>query len=210
MQRGRVYTKAEFGRLFMENYQRFFYCALDLVEDHETARDIVGDVTYETWLRIGEITASDPDVNISGYMLNAIRNRSLNVLRHKAVENAYLREALAAKEEISSEPEDRHEEQLRRLQHVMESLEPQTMQIFRMCWFEGKKYKEVAEELGVTVSLVHKKVSKAFAAFRASFGVKTSVLSVTILIAALLIYKIGCISAMQASLHCPRFALFSM
>lgn len=186
MQKGRAYTKTEFGELFIKNYPRFFFCALDLVEDHETARDVVGDVTYETWRRIGEITASAPDVNIAGYMLNAIRNRALNVLRHKAVENDYIREALAAKEEISSEPADRHEERLRRLYQIMEELDPQTMQIFRMCWFEERKYKEVAEELGVTVSLVHKKVSKAFAAFRESFGVKKPLAGVTIFIVVVL------------------------
>lgn len=187
MQRGDVYTKTEFGELFTKNYSRFFYCALDFVEDHETARDVVGDVTYETWRRIGEITATDPGINLAGYMLNAIRNRALNILRHRAVENAYISEALAVKEEIAAEPIDKHEERLQRLWQVMESLDPQTMQIFRLCWFEGKKYKEVAEELDVTVSLVHKKVSKAFAAFRKSFGVKISVVSVTILIAMLLL-----------------------
>lgn len=187
MQDGELYSEREFGELFQSNYSRFFYCALDLVEDTETARDIVGDVTYETWRRMNDIATANADINLVGYMLNAIRNRALNVLRHRAVENAYIREALATKEVATSESADRHEERLQRLAQAIESLDERTMQVFRMCYFDGKKYKEVADELGITVSLVHKKVSKAFATFRKTFGVKITVVGVTILIGMLLL-----------------------
>lgn len=184
---GEVKGKREFGRLFIDNYSRFFYCALDLVEDAETARDIVGDVTCDTWRIISSNANVKPEMNVVGYMLNAIRNRALNVLRHRAVENAYLSEALSAKQMAMTETADRHEERLKRVYEVIDGLDEQTQRIVRLCWFDGKKYKEVAEELGITVSLVHKKVSKTFATLRQSFGVKISVVSVTILIGLLLL-----------------------
>lgn len=188
MSEGRIISKTEFGEVFRKNYSRFYFCALDFVEDEETARDVVGDVTCDTWRRIADITAANPDLNLTGYMLNAIRNRSINVLRHKAVENAYIKDALAVKETIAAEASELHEERLQRLWQTMESMKPLTMQIFRMCWFEGKTYKETAEMLGLTVSLVHKHVSKAFAAFRKAFGVNLPVATVTILTLMLLLY----------------------
>jgi len=177
----RAFSKTEYGELFIKNYSRFFYCALDFVEDSETARDIVGDVACETWRRIDMIAADGRETNLTGYMLNSVRNHAMNFLRHKAVENAHIRQVLSARESIADDSAETHEERLSRIDSVLDSLDPQTQRIFRMCWFEGYKYKEAADALGLTVSLVHKRVSRVFAALREAFGVKTASATVTII-----------------------------
>lgn len=182
--------KNDYEALFKQNYARLFYTALDFVDDAETARDIVGDVACETWRRMDVLMAGDTAVNLVAYMVNAVRNRALNHLKHKAVENSYLRESLRVKEMIASEPSDLHEERLRLIGQIMERLSPQTRTVFDMCWFEGRSYAETAEALGISVSAVHKHVSKAFATFRKAFGVnnsvKNSLKEVTVLLATLL------------------------
>lgn len=45
--------KEMYEELFKKNYSRMFYCALDFVNDTETAKDIVGDACCETWRRLG-------------------------------------------------------------------------------------------------------------------------------------------------------------
>jgi len=179
--------KADYEELFKKNYSRMFYCALDIVDDAEAAKDIVGDACCETWRRMAEITSSDPDVNLAGYMLSSVRNRALNHLKRRAVENAYLSEALRVRQTLAAESAEAHEERVARLWQVMEGLTPQTRRVFEMCWFDGYKYQQAADELGVSVSAVHKHVSKAFAAFRKAFGVKISSAEVTILIVSLLL-----------------------
>lgn len=179
--------KADYEALFKKNYARMFYCALDIVEDTETARDIVGDVCCETWRRLKTIKAACPDLNLAAYMLSSIRNRSLNYLKHKAVENEYIHEALRIRSIIAQEPVDVHEERLNRLWKVMETFTPQTRIVFEKCWFEGCSYSETAAELGISVSAVHKHVSKAFSTFRKAFGVKISSTEVTIIMVSLLL-----------------------
>lgn len=183
-----LYNKADFEGVFKSNYSRMFYCALDFVEDAETARDIVGDVTYETWRRLDALTSSDPAFNLSGYMVNSVRNRALNFLRHKAVINAYAKETLALKESIAAESSELHEERIEQLWKIIDSFDERTRMIFQSCWFEGKSYKETAEEFGISVSLVHKLMSKSFSMLRERFGVKNSTSIVTILILYLLFH----------------------
>lgn len=185
-ERESLQLKKDYEALFKKNYARMFYCALDLVEDAETARDIVGDVACETWRRMAALKAAAPDVNLAAYMINAVRNRALNQLKHRAVENSYINDALKLREQIAEEPSDVHEERLRLVWQVMENLTLQTRAVFEQCWFENKSYKETAELLGISTSAVHKHVSKAFAAFRKEFGVKISAKEVTILLLTLL------------------------
>lgn len=158
-----------------------FYYALDFVGDKETARDIVSDVTCETWVRLDELLAVDSQLNISSYMLSGIRNKALNLLRHKAVEDTYIREMLSVREHMAAEPTEEHEERLQMLWRTLESFDLETRQILKLCCFEGKRYKEAADELGITQGLVHKRISKAFAVLRKTFGVKFHSTSVTIM-----------------------------
>lgn len=187
MQNTSAEIRREFEELFKQNYSRMFYCALDLVADAETAKDIVGDACCETWRRIGDITACGSKANVAAYMLSTVRNRALNHLRHKNVEDSYIKDALLAGEFIATESAAEHEARLERLFDTLESLSPQTKRVFEMCWFDGLKYQEAANELGVSISAVHKHVSKAFAAFRKAFGVKMSSMEVTILVCLLLL-----------------------
>jgi len=179
--------RKDYEELFKTNYSRLFYCALDLVDDAETAKDIVGDACCETWRRIDAITVPDSKNGLLAYMFNAVRNRAINHLRHQAVEYAYLKDALMAGEYMATESVAEHEARLERLFATLESFSPQTKRVFEMCWFDGYKYQDAARELGVSVSAIHKHVSKAFAAFRKAFGVKKASMEVTILIALLLL-----------------------
>jgi len=179
--------KKEYEKLFKANYSRMFYCALDLVDEAEAAKDIVGDACCETWRRIDTITVSGSKASLTNYMINAVRNRAINYLRHQAVETAYLKDAILAGEWMSQESAEEHEARLDRLFQTLEKLPPQTRRVFEMCWFDGLKYRQAADELGVSVSAVHKHVSKAFAAFRKAFGVKISSTEVTVLIGLLLL-----------------------
>lgn len=40
----------EFGELYKSNYARLFYCAFDIVNDEEWAKDIVSDVFSRAWM----------------------------------------------------------------------------------------------------------------------------------------------------------------
>jgi RNA polymerase sigma-70 factor (ECF subfamily) len=52
------------------------------------------------------------------------------------------------------------------VEEVLNSLKPPTKEIFIWCYVDRKHYKEVAQRLGVSVSMVKKHISKALAIIR--------------------------------------------
>lgn len=164
----RAVWEREFEELFKANYSRLFYCALDWVEDTEAAKDIVSELFGDVWKHYERLR----EEHIEAYLYRAVRNRSVNYLRHKAVEAQYQQLYLSMKEQAIDEDESVHEGDLKRIEEVMNGFTPQTRLIFEQSYFEGKKYKEVAELLNISVSAVHKHMNKAFAAFRKAFSDK--------------------------------------
>lgn len=158
----------EFEALFRKNYDRLYYTACDWVEDAEVARDVVSDVFGELWVHYERLRNENLDV----YLFRSVRNRCMNHLRHKVIEGKYQDYFLAMKVEAMDEDEAEREARLREIDRVMDSFTSQTRFIFEQCYFEGRKYKEVGDELNISVSAVHKHMNKAFAMLRAVFNKK--------------------------------------
>lgn len=165
----RAGNEREFEELFKANYPRLFYCALDWVEDTEVAKDIVSDVFGDVWHQYERLR----EERMEAYLYRAVRNRSVNYLRHKAVELQYQQLFLSMKEDVVENDIWAHEENLKRIEEVINGFTPQTRFIFEQCYFEGMSYQEMATLMHISVSAVHKHMNKAFAAFRKVFGNKT-------------------------------------
>ena len=161
----RAAWEREFEELFKANYSRLFYCALDLVEDTVAAKDIVSELFGDLWNQYERLRGE----RIEAYLYRAVRNRSVNYLRHKAVETQYQQLFLLIKETTVEEDELAHEENLKLIDKVMDGFTPQTRIIIEQCYFEGKTYQELASLMNISVSAVHKHMNKAFAAFRKAF-----------------------------------------
>ena len=102
-------------------------------------------------------------------MFGALRNRCINHLKKRIREREILDEYLEEKISMIDEDIDSHEERLKRLERIMQTLPPKTRRIVELCYLDGKKYKEAAELTGTTPEMVHKHISKALAIFREKF-----------------------------------------
>ena len=151
-----------FESLFREYYSRLYYYALDWVEEEEVAKDIVSELFSDLWT---QYDTWKPD-NWQAYLTRAVRNRCLNYLKHKVTErntlNIYLNEKLALVEsDLGAQ-----EELMKRVKAVMESLPPRTRFVVEQCYWEGKKYSELATLMDTTPGMIHKHISKALTIFR--------------------------------------------
>ena len=70
------------------------------------------------------------------------------------------------KMELIEEDGDWHEEMLEKVDEAIKALNPQTRRVLDLCYFQGKKYAEAAEVLGISANTVHKHISKAMAFLR--------------------------------------------
>lgn len=64
------------------------------------------------------------------------------------------------------------DERVLRLKKAMQKLTPYNAHILEACYVDNKKYKEVAEELNVSVAAIHKNIVKALRILRKELGEK--------------------------------------
>lgn len=94
------------------------------------------------------------------YLFNSIRNASIDYLRkHQSLVFTEIEES-AHIADINLD-EEVPEEQLQRLRYYLQQLSPQEYKILMEIVVHNKKYKEVAEELGISVNTVKTHLSSA-------------------------------------------------
>lgn len=161
-----------FNRLFGEYQQRFIRFAGTYVSDAATAEDIVMESFMAAWEKRDMLSASA----FPPYALTIVKNKCLNHLRSqgvrlRAAEDIHSHGARMLRTRISTleacNPEELFSEEARRLvNETLDRLPEKTRTIFIRSRFDGKSYKEIAAEMGVTVKSVEFEVSKAMKILR--------------------------------------------
>ena len=155
-----------FERLFTAHYPRLLRYAAQLMGDREEARDVVGTVMEQAWRQFERIDGTD----CGGYLYIAVRNASLNRLKHLHVEQENL-EALRAVTRMDVESNYReHEALLQQAERIARMLPEPTCTVLRLCYYEHLTYKETAERLGISPDTVKKHISKALRLLREAFN----------------------------------------
>ena len=102
-------------------------------------------------------------------MSQSVKHACIDWKLHEEVERKYRQEIMTSGEE-TEEKTDNFEELYSRLQVVMDSLPPKCKEIFILGCVEGLSYKEVAEQLGVSVNTVKTQVKVAYKKIKSEFG----------------------------------------
>lgn len=82
--------KEIFERIYTENYVRLYYYALHIVNEEETAKDILNDVFTMLWKNISHVESS----NVNAYLMTSVRNKAVDYLRHNVLQSHYSEEYL--------------------------------------------------------------------------------------------------------------------
>lgn len=137
------------------------------------AGDVAEDLLQELWLRIGERPAG-PVGNPLSYLYRAANN--LMIDRHRAERQARLRDQswteTYAGEEAAQDPsaEDAliSRDELRRMDMVLAALGERPAHCLRRFRLDGVAQKDIASELGVSLSTVESDLRRAYAALLAA------------------------------------------
>ena len=159
--------RQSFEKLFKDNYSKAYYLALRILHDDEASKDVVPDAFELVWRRL-----QDSDVDkLSSYLLTAVKNVCLDYIRKQNIRNRYVQASVQAVGKLSFNPEevDLHEEKIQTIMRSLDELTPRTQQIVTMCYVQRKKYREVAEELGISESAVKKHIMQALSYMRQKF-----------------------------------------
>lgn len=161
-----------FEAVFNNYYNGLIYFATSYLKNREDATDIIQSVFLTLWERKATL---QQNTNLTAYLFTNTRNQCLNYLNHLKAKSNYLSfqehnwndlqlNIYALEEFNPSELE--YEELEKKLQKALDSMPEDCSGIFRMSRFDGLKYAEIAEKLGISVKTVEKKMSIALAHLR--------------------------------------------
>ena len=158
----------EFEQLFVKYYEPLCQHANKILKDMDTAEDIVQEFFYNFWKNR---EAFSPKLSLNAYLYQSIRNNSLHHLGHLAIRQSYAQQVVNDFQEVMP-AEIQEEAELRDLNKVinatLQQMPERCSRIFRMNRFEGKKYREIAEILSISVKTVEADMGKALQIFRKS------------------------------------------
>jgi RNA polymerase sigma-70 factor (family 1) len=152
--------------LFRNYYKQLWRFAKEIVKNTDAAEDAVQDVFVKFWEKRHQISIN---VSLKAYLYTAVRNTCFNQL--KADErNVWLDDTPVSETMIAPKQDaaDRilGKELEKKIALAIESLPPRCRLVFKLCRFEQKSYKEVAEMLDISVKTVDNQMGKALMMMR--------------------------------------------
>lgn len=134
--------------------------------ENEVAEDIVQELFSVLWERRPLFSSIS---QFSTYLYNTVHNSALNHLRHQTVHNNYRQSIIEHLQEfmLVDDISDifNKEEIYRQLFAAIDELPPRQKEVFLLC-MEGKKNKEIAEQLDISAETVKVQKRRAIAQLR--------------------------------------------
>lgn len=167
--------KANDNRVFEYTYYKYsdllFRYAFGLTADRAASEDLVNDCFLELWEKRQKIEIKS---SLKAYLLITLRNKALNYLKKRKHEKPFeynQDHQFLIEDDINIQIERflQIEEIDIRLQNAIEHLPPQCQQIFRMSKFKQLSYKEIADEMNISVLTVKTHIARALKSIRAEF-----------------------------------------
>lgn len=154
--------EAAFSCLFDDHYTSLCFFANKYLSDMDEARSLVQQVFIDLWMKREKILVN---YSVKSYLYKTVKNRCIDVLR-KEKNSTEISESV---ENLSHTPfRDLMEEaELNdRINASINQLPKKCREIFMLCRFEGLKYSEIAEKLGISVKTVEMQMGIALKKLR--------------------------------------------
>ncbi len=150
-------------RLYEQHREALLRLSLRLLGDEEESRDVVSDV----FARLAEEQRAESHA----YLFAAVRNRCLNLLRHKRLSERVHR-LLPIGEDVNEEqPTDETDDETDAILAFIETeLTPQTREVMQLRFRDQKSYREIAGQLGISEAAVYKHLAQGIRRLKARFN----------------------------------------
>lgn len=161
-----LYDDAAFEQLFKTHFKALHAYANVTLRDEEQAEEIVQSVFIKLWEKRELLHI---DTSVKAYLYRSVHNECLNYIKHIKVKAKYEEHATytspghteSASKTLELKELEGH------IQQALSELPQQCRTIFQMSRFEELKYKEIAEQLNLSVKTVENQMGKALKLMRA-------------------------------------------
>jgi len=146
-------SEEAFDQLFRRFYGSLCFFATNILKDKHAAEDVVQDMLLKIWQRQQDFEQFGA---LRSFLYTGVKNACFNQLDKSIVKTRH-EEYVMAHQSREADTLDLlvRAEVVRQLYAVMDTLPEQCRKVIRMTFEDGKKAKEIADELDVTVSTVN-------------------------------------------------------
>lgn len=168
-----IKDKDAYESMFRLYYPRLVYFAKEYVA-YETAKELVQDCFVVFWEK--NPTFSN-EYQLRSYLYTLVKNSCLMKLRHIKVKDNFVNKMKASYlqnqlHQMALEQLDTSEVTFKEMEsiieHTMSALSPRCREIFSMSRNEGKKNREIAADLNISIKTVEAQITNALKIFRIS------------------------------------------
>ncbi|MFA0963588.1 RNA polymerase sigma-70 factor [Roseivirga sp. BDSF3-8] len=154
-----------FEELFRMHYTELCLFARKYTNDMEKGEELVQDLFVRLW---DKRETMEFNTSVKSYLYTSLKNTCLNYLKHLKVREKYQQHVMREYKESNHHLHDPMVEpdfELR-VYKAIDELPRQCREIFKMSRFEGLKYREIADHLGVSIKTVENQIGKALRLLR--------------------------------------------
>ena len=164
----KMHDTTDFERLYRDNYSRLYYYALQMVKDDELCRDIINDSFVLVWNKRDDI----PTPKLLPYFYRMVHNRCIDHIRKEQAKERYASfYKVFYGVDLGEADYDKDEDERfqKFVAQVLDGMSRNMRTVVQRRFYDNKRYADIAEELGVTVSAVKKQMAKALGIFRSKW-----------------------------------------
>ncbi len=151
------FDKRYFEILFETHFEDLMSFVYGYVRDNEISKDIVHDAFMALWNRREVL---DTNLSLKAYLYKLARNMALNYLRHQKVVLINEPSIITYEKDIRQDLDD-YDKSLDLLAVYVKKLPEKQREVINKCFVEGKMYKEIAIDLGISVNTVKTHLKRA-------------------------------------------------
>ena len=158
-----------FETLFRTYYEPLCRYSYQFIEDMDAAEEIVQELFYVLWKERQNLQIF---TSVNGYLYRSVKNKSLQHLEHKRVQENYQKMYAenVSLETATPQEELEYKELEQQIEETLVRLPERRQKIFHMHREEGKKYNEIAQELQISVKTVEAEMSKVLRELRSKYN----------------------------------------
>lgn len=158
-----------FENLFKQYYHPLYYFTFAIVNNKEVTEDIVMDAFNYVYHRLPELDIKKP---LSGLLYKVCRTKSIDYIRTKKHEIPLPEVSYqfdSHEGEFFTDRFQRREELILRMQKVLADMPAQRKRVFESCFIAGKSYREVSQDLNISINTVKSHIIAALKTMREEF-----------------------------------------
>lgn len=141
--------KMAYEQVFKKYYRALSIKAFEMLEDEMDAEDLVQNLFISMWQKSHYLSIN---TSLKAYLFRAVHNQCLMKLRKRKVDQQRLEVYTFNLDEEEADSEtDQHQDQINL---IFNELPTQRQKAFKLVYLEDKKYKEAANEMGLSINSV--------------------------------------------------------